>query len=1512
MRLLNKMNQPHSYLLYVFFFLTAVTQAQLVQPMPGYVLTTNQSATSTSLYIADSNQVMVLRQNKCWWYHTDGSIIRGPINISKDAADIRVPRISNSGKLISFYTEGEDFFAENKLSLFHCDSGYIIGSYKTPSRTELDRLRFSGDTILHFYTHYDEFKGIYSWNIPRGSIGYQSLREDTLHSGMYDMAFYKNKIGLAIRHADSLAISIIDREKDNAQYFQLFKVESSTIKNFVQYSQGYPYLIAGDAGTRQTSIFKMLDTSYSLLTTLPGVPEIISAAGTAENCYILYKDSTQKNNPVLKIFDAAVNSIKTVPFPSAHPQQYIFNIYPQQKIFTASHLTDGSIRAYSLADGLQVWKFSPPQKTNEPVKGNLPNDADNKLFKVLIKQGSKDVFKTYYQQENNHLYLIKNFNKLITVDAESKCAIGWESFYKDDERLVNATLLPGYQYILYQEERWKKDPVATKINYDDKLEYDPDANKKKIIYPYSSKVYNRKNAKEVFTLLSQEQPDVRIINDSLICWAESNYMKMEDSITVYNLNTGIAKKLRPLKDEILWGYNAAMINNRLHYFLILPNNKLVLVNDKGKILFSRSYPKEADYLNEVSFVTGGPYFYFKDEGKKAVNQFYKIENDSVKMIRKFPADISIMATKVTGNGCYFMYKKEQQRKSGNSMHYRYINMITGTDKLIDSVKADDDKTFVTYEIFPEENFYTVNDNNIITWHDLNSGYEFKNFGRDEPTLSSIAYSPDGRYLASANPNGKVLLWDLGTGKETKSLSVENSGFITKLAFSGDGQYLAASSGDIWETASGKNVVSVTDGSIWAVKSIDFSTDGKRIVSAGACIISWDAADGSKLYFQQEPGKNNMDTTGNCWNPNGCVNPAFKFMAHSTALHPNSRDFVVGNISGLIQKWNTENDSLYAYKILEKIKDQPDNKVYDLKYSREGNSFIAVQQKMLYKLNAQNLQVEDSLLLPEGDEILGIDMGYDGLVFGCITKRQNDRIVQIRNMNDLKVKQEFKTDGASFNKISFSPNKKQAATASDDGFCTIWDLASGQPVIYLSTIGEYGNIMVTPDNYYMASKSALEGVSFFKDSSFYSFDQFDLYLNRPDIVLNRLGYAAPELINFYRNAYFKRLKKTTGNVNDTTVSDYVPALKLVNKKLIPVVNTTGKVNVIFEVTDSSAKKGTLHIYINGNLIKENNFNNTTGNTLNYTDSILLSQGLNNIEAEYTNSASIESRKEKLSVSYSPAKKIPAKVWFVGVGISKYKDAAMNLKYPVKDIKDIATDFKKKYPGLIIDSLLNEKATKENILALHDKLMKTGINDKVIVSFSGHGLLSDSLDWYFATQDIDFKKPEALGLSYAMMEGILDGIPARQKLLLLDACHSGEVDKEEDITFANKETPMETNVVTTQTAARGTILLNKPKAGLQTSFEMMQDLFANIGNGNGTTVLSAAGGKEYALESDQWKNGVFTYSLLKALKDPVTDENGNKKISVKELKKAVFNAVRTLTGGRQKPTSRVELLDDWDIW
>ena len=71
--------------------------------------------------------------------------------------------------------------------------------------------------------------------------------------------------------------------------------------------------------------------------------------------------------------------------------------------------------------------------------------------------------------------------------------------------------------------------------------------------------------------------------------------------------------------------------------------------------------------------------------------------------------------------------------------------------------------------------------------------------------------------------------------------------------------------------------------------------------------------------------------------------------------------------------------------------------------------------------------------------------------------------------------------------------------------------------------------------------------------------------------------------------------------------------------------------------------------------------------------------------------------------------------------------------------------------------------------------------------------------------------------------------------------------------------------------------------------------------------------YALESDEWQNGVFTYSILSGLKNYAADQNGDQQITVSELKSYVSDKVVELTNGAQKPTSRQENVEfDFRVW
>ena len=150
------------------------------------------------------------------------------------------------------------------------------------------------------------------------------------------------------------------------------------------------------------------------------------------------------------------------------------------------------------------------------------------------------------------------------------------------------------------------------------------------------------------------------------------------------------------------------------------------------------------------------------------------------------------------------------------------------------------------------------------------------------------------------------------------------------------------------------------------------------------------------------------------------------------------------------------------------------------------------------------------------------------------------------------------------------------------------------------------------------------------------------------------------------------------------------------------------------------------------------------------------------------------------------------------------------------------------------------------------------------------------------------------------------PARKKLMLIDACHSGEVDKEEYQLVKINQSKLAANQVVLKGGEISESEEGTQKLGLKNSFELMQNLFVNVGKSTGATIISAAAGTEFALENGNLKNGVFTYCIMEAM-----DKYPTMKVS--ELKKIVGARVQELTNGMQKPTSRNEAIAvDWNVW
>ena len=252
---------------------------------------------------------------------------------------------------------------------------------------------------------------------------------------------------------------------------------------------------------------------------------------------------------------------------------------------------------------------------------------------------------------------------------------------------------------------------------------------------------------------------------------------------------------------------------------------------------------------------------------------------------------------------------------------------------------------------------------------------------------------------------------------------------------------------------------------------------------------------------------------------------------------------------------------------------------------------------------------------------------------------------------------------------------------------------------------------------------------------------------------------------------------------------IPEVLIINKEELPISNQSNSISIKIKATDKKYMLDRFNVRVNDvPIFGSNGFDLKPLKTSIYETEIklLLSPGKNNIQVSCFNEKGVESLKESFRITFENKEPVNSDLYLITIGVSNYKENRMNLKYPVKDGRDICVFFNNKMKSgqagvtkIIYDTLFDQKATRSNILLLKKKLLSTNVNDMVIISLSGHGLLDDSLNFYYGTYDVDFANPKVNGLLYQELESLLDSIPARKKLLLVDACHSGEVDKDDVI-------------------------------------------------------------------------------------------------------------------------------------
>ncbi len=184
----------------------------------------------------------------------------------------------------------------------------------------------------------------------------------------------------------------------------------------------------------------------------------------------------------------------------------------------------------------------------------------------------------------------------------------------------------------------------------------------------------------------------------------------------------------------------------------------------------------------------------------------------------------------------------------NVLNRKHIQKLEGHDNHINSVTISSDGTTIASGGIAEYNGEDNFGNKAIYLWDLETGEYKKTLSGNMGDINCVAFSPDGKLLASGCENvwnedmDAIILWDVASGSQIHILK-GHTGSIYSIIFSLDGKTLASGSADntirLWDVATQKHIHTFT-GHLDDIKGLAFTQDGSKLVSGSSdgTILVW--------------------------------------------------------------------------------------------------------------------------------------------------------------------------------------------------------------------------------------------------------------------------------------------------------------------------------------------------------------------------------------------------------------------------------------------------------------------------------------------------------------------------------------------------------------------------------------------------------------------------------------------------------------------------------------------------
>jgi WD40 repeat protein len=663
-------------------------------------------------------------------------------------------------------------------------------------------------------------------------------------------------------------------------------------------------------------------------------------------------------------------------------------------------------------------------------------------------------------------------------------------------------------------------------------------------------------------------------------------------------------------------------------------------------------------------------------------------------------------------------------------------------------------------------------------------------------MSALTVLPEKQQFLIALDKSQFLRWDAGTGARLCT-SPEGKGSIV---FSADGKQMLTSGPDntglLWEVDTGRKLQTFR-GHGKEVFTLAFSPDGKRILTGSydKTAILWDSVSGKALRTFR----------------------GHEYWIHQVAFSPDGKQVLTGAIDSKIFLWDV----------------QTGEKQHELKGSRAAFSsdgkLVASGHMVVESGRAHHL-----LLLWDASsgKLLRHCQGHSHLIHSVtfspdgrwlLTGSSDLRAIlwDVETGEKLHV---LKGHTGSLRESAFVADGRLVLTVGADTTLHLWDSATGSLLARLVPL-DHGKdwLAVTPEGLFDGSAGGRQRVAYRIGTGLnvVPVDRFFQDFYRPGLIADLWRGERPlPAVQLARNR--------------------PPRVRIVSPARGGTVEST-EVTLDVQVVDEGGGVRGPWLFHNGARLLAEGDTRKDETTVVRRFRTRLVEGDNKLEVRAASEdGSWESEPAELTLRYDrPLDK--GILYVVAVGVSKYADDSLSLKFAADDARALVALFQRRGQSLYrkVHPLLlpDDRATRAGIReALDEIARKAQPQDTLVVFLAGHGTMVGQR-YYFIPHELRRRPGRSLetdvteqGIAHDELGDLVTRVPALKRVLLFDTCCSG-------------------GAIAVPRTARNPFSL--------------RGAVERLGRSRGVFTLAAAAATEEAQEVRELGHGVLTYALLAGL-------------------------------------------------